>query len=413
MILILSDLHLADTAERRTVDVIALCQMIANTAKEHFQTQDAELEILFLGDIFEVLKSSIWTDLNLRPWDVPSSSHCDAVTAIFARIVACNSTFFRELDALAFKYPGLTCRYVPGNHDWPLNADIGRGARKLLVQSLKLNHDPERAFSPVYLNSEHRLMASHGHEHDPFNRTEPGRIGFGDAMVIEVLLMLPKLVAARLGGLSEFDKRLAFLHELDNVRPQSGPAMASWLSRGAKLLEAEMPGAVVAVRESVARVINQMRTLRKRRNASGAWRRGNSWMGALAKISDIAATRVNIIDLVSRWTPGLESSTYSNAAEVGRSSIAHSQDRFKPDYVVCGHTHLPEHLALRHSSAEDLSPTLYLNTGTWRRVQRYAVDVEKQPYFVTYNEECYVVVHNQKERLAGAPGYEFRRVVRG
>lgn len=413
MILVLSDLHLADTKERRTINIEALCDLIARTADHHLRADGDELNVLLLGDVFEILKSSVWIDRNLRPWDTHTADHHDAVTAIFERIKDANWPLFEKWSALTAAYPGLKCTYVPGNHDWPLNAPIGRAARRSMVELLRLQHDHEVEFPLVYLDVDHGLLATHGHEHDPFNRTEVGRIAFGDAVVIEVLLMLPRVAARELGGWSEFDPRLAFLHELDNVRPQSGTAMAAWIANGAKSLESEVEGAEKAIHRAVATVVAEMRTLRKRRQVTGAWKPGDKWVSALAKVTNVAIDRLRLVRWVAGRTPDGDMDSYTDAAKIALASVAGNPEGFSPEFFVCGHTHLPEHETVMQPDPGLEVPALYLNTGTWRRVQRHVADAKKRRVFSTHDEESYVVLYSKRERAAGAPRYEFRRIARG
>lgn len=417
VLLILSDLHLADTAERRTFDVAALCDAVEECAQRASRLPDQELRVLLLGDIFEILKSQVWIDSGLRPWEIPakatSQMHEAAVESIFERIEACNAEFFERWDKLTNEFPGLHAVYVPGNHDWPLNHSVGLSARRRLVKALKLQtHDPADPFQPSYLDGSYGILATHGHEHDLFNRTEPGRVAFGDAVIIEVLLTLPVLVAKRLQGVEPSDPRLVFLHELDNVRPQSGAAMAAWLLQGAARLEKEIPGGRAAVEQAVSDVVARMRALRRARNTTGAWQRGDKWISALAAAGGLASRWGLVLSRLGRRDPGIESESYLQAAATSLASTDAAEGGAPIEFYVCGHTHIPEHVAVGHRSVGGVGAPMFLNTGTWRRVQRYVPVKGSAPKFVTYDEECFVVVHSHREREVGTPSYEFRRTAR-
>jgi UDP-2,3-diacylglucosamine pyrophosphatase LpxH len=414
--LVLSDLHFADTVERRTIDARALCNVVEDCAERAQGLPGKSLQVLLLGDIFEILKSQVWLDAGIRPWQAPplaaSQDFEIAVENIFDRIVRCNTDFFERWKQLTERLPGLSAVYVPGNHDWPLNHAMGLAARRKLVNVLQLKHDPKDPFPVSFLDHDHGVLATHGHEHDIFNRTQPGKIAFGDAVVIEVLLTLPALVAKHLSGVSPSDPSLEFLHELDNVRPQSGTAMAAWIMQGAKRLEAEFPDARHAVEQAVAEVVSRMRVLRRSRNTTGAWRRGDKWVSALAGAGTIATKLGWLLHRLGRGGPGNESESYVRAAAGSLASID-SAGGAPIEFYICGHTHLPEHVAVgqRVGTGEAAVP-MFLNTGTWRRVQRYVHTDRSAPRFVTYDEECFVVVHSHSERTSGKPSYEFRRVAR-
>jgi hypothetical protein len=59
VILILSDIHLANTAERSTINLDALNATILQTAGKARDRKADSFKVLLLGDIFEVLKSQL------------------------------------------------------------------------------------------------------------------------------------------------------------------------------------------------------------------------------------------------------------------------------------------------------------------------------------------------------------------
>jgi hypothetical protein len=83
-------------------------------------------------------------------------------------------------------------------------------------------------------------------------------------------------------------------------------------------------------------------------------------------------------------------------------------------HITYGHTHLPEHSALEIGWDGRQSASIYLNTGTWRRVHLFGRRRSNNtPYFADFNEETYVIVRCSDERDGNGPGYEFRRNIRG
>lgn len=368
--------------------------------------------MLLLGDIFEILKSQVWVDRGLRPWEKTTPEHEAAVEFIFGRVEQCNQQFFQRWDQLTTRFPKLNAVYVPGNHDWPLNHRMGLSARRRMVAALRLAHDPNRSFDPSYQDESYGVLATHGHEHDPFNRTEAGKISFGDAVIIEVLLRLPELVAHQMPELGSADPRLQFLHELDNVRPQSGAAMAAWLKQGAARLQEQVGSGRAAVEQAVSEVVKRMRELRRSRNTTGAWRSGDRWLSALAATGGLASRMGLLLNFLGGRDPGDESDSYLGHAEKSLASIDVDGVAHQIEFYICGHTHLPEHLAVGQRASGERDSTIFLNTGTWRRVQRYVPVMGSAPKFVTYDEECFVLVFNKQEREAGTPSYEFRRVAR-
>lgn len=410
VILIVSDIHLADTAERETVDLKSLCATIRAEAARA-KDKKHPFKVLLLGDIFEILKSRLWHTNGVRPWDSCTSRHIETVSEIFEKIATVNAAFFAVLRALPDMAGEGEVVYVPGNHDWPLNGKMGGPARRHLIDVAGLRHQGGGPFPYVFTDVDHSLWASHGHEHDAANRTDPTKISLGDAIVIEVLLVLPELVAASLGCASS-DPRLKFLHELDNVRPQSVGAMVSWLLLGAQQLEHAEAGKLVA--DAIRTVVGKLRELRKRDNASDAWVQGDRWIGGLVAAADFLLKKGDLLQMLAKLGGGGDES-YADFGYIDLSRAFGKGNKQRFRHIAHGHTHLPEHVGLALDWASDAKPSVYLNTGTWRRVHRFGrrKDKNKSPYFAEFKEETCVVLYRKGERDMNSPSYEFRRTVRG
>lgn len=410
MILIVSDLHFADTAARRTVDATLLCALFAKEAKTAMEMKEGRLTILLLGDIFEVLKSQLWIDRAIRPWDADGAQHTKTVTDIFNRIVDANKGFFDGVTALKKRYGAqIEFVYVPGNHDWPLNSvNVGAHARQRLVQLLTLDHpDPMQPFSESYVNADYGLIASHGHEHDPLNRTTPAKIALGDAIVIEVLLRLPELVAQGLGW-SSIDPRLEFLHELDNVRPQSPRVLAAWLNHHTGRLKD--PKARGAVESALNDIPTRLAGLRDSRKVTRAWREGSLWIDFWAaalstKKATFLASHVGV--------ENDSGNSYAHHAVKDLRALVGSSYDFGPQLVVHGHTHIPELVPLSPVKQLVGPAPVYLNTGTWRRMHCFAPGTKGAPVFADYLEHTHVIVYNGDEQTFGKPRYELQRAAHG
>jgi hypothetical protein len=82
-----------------------------------------------------------------------------------------------------------------------------------------------------------------------------------------------------------------------------------------------------------------------------------------------------------------------------------------PMYFLCGHTHIPEHVPLSTGYGQ----SLYMNTGTWRRVHlpRNLDRPSAAPSFASHQAECIVSIFDSEEQGLGLPPYEFCRTVHG
>src|SRR5437868_7018044 len=117
MIILVSDLHLADTTKRKTINLSSLLGCLTAAVEQARDDGVQSMMIVLLGDIFEILKSTQWPRNGVRPWDSAIwQRHVDTVSAIFDAIVSCNEEFFTELNKLVEKHPALRLVYVPGNH---------------------------------------------------------------------------------------------------------------------------------------------------------------------------------------------------------------------------------------------------------------------------------------------------------
>src|SRR5262245_52502988 len=123
MHLFVSDLHLTDGTIGGAVSDASLAEFIAGITRP----STGHVDLVLLGDIFELLRSSAWTTLwnegyNVAPWTAmnagfqgfsPKAAACalKVLRAITSRHTACR-------DAIRERKDWLTVHYVPGNHDY-------------------------------------------------------------------------------------------------------------------------------------------------------------------------------------------------------------------------------------------------------------------------------------------------------
>jgi UDP-2,3-diacylglucosamine pyrophosphatase LpxH len=154
MIVFVSDLHLSDTVERSTFNTDRFLDWLKATIEQAAKNNIETITLVLLGDIFEILRSRAWIDKGIRPWDAPRAEHLETVLSILGSIVASNPDFFAELRRLTeTKLVDLT--YLPGNHDRPLNIEMGSKARLSLRQELPLGEIGDRTFKSLFLDSHH------------------------------------------------------------------------------------------------------------------------------------------------------------------------------------------------------------------------------------------------------------------
>jgi UDP-2,3-diacylglucosamine pyrophosphatase LpxH len=411
MIILVSDLHLADSPERKTIELASLLGHLTNIVDHAEKRKVRKLTIVLLGDIFELLKSRLWLEREVRPWEVCTPSHIDAVTEIFRRIVSANKSFFNELSGLTQKYSFVKLLYIPGNHDRPLNTEMGKAAREILRSLLPLPGTGEQEFPEDLLDEEHKLIAHHGHEWDPENRYSRDYVALGDAVVIEVVLQWPIFVQEKL-QVPEGDSRFDFLYEIDNVRPHIPEVLWQWVDDSRARLTNEHRDIDWAIRESLNEVRDRLASLTQKvsfESYATAKRRLDFLIWALKKIHQIADYKHTV-----RLLPVSEIDPYPKLALHQLKSMREMGKDIR--YVVCGHTHNPSVVPLDTGRPASSPVQMYLNTGTWRRVRRLANsnELDNQPAsFSCWDEECVVSIYNEEDQGLGYAPYEFYRLTRG
>src|SRR5580765_5622335 len=125
MLILLSDLHLADTVERSTINITRLLRRLEDIIKQAFGNSVESITLILLGDIFEILKSKKWIEHQVRPWEASTLKHIRTVDSIFQSVLESNQEFFAGIGKLKRDYPFLRIEYIPGNHDRPMNTEMG------------------------------------------------------------------------------------------------------------------------------------------------------------------------------------------------------------------------------------------------------------------------------------------------
>lgn len=402
MLILVSDLHLADHPLRASFEASAFIREVA--VQVDACPQDDNVRLILLGDIFELLKTPLWNSTNLRPWHKHSVELESFVLRLTEQVIASNERFFSGLRDLK-QDKSLQVELLPGNHDGLLGGDSGRLARAALRRALNLTGG-DAAFPTSYSDEAHGIWAQHGHEFDVFNSPSKiyPRFVAGDVVVVELVAMLPTRVACRL-GIEEDDRRLRFLHELDNVLPQTGKGLVAWMQFGvSRLAESERGPILTALKDALAECISSARA-----EARAHGDLGDGLSNFLAAMGRFVASRgLAAASKLVRFEPlsvGELSAVHGRALAIAGAQALSHQDTF---LFVAGHTHSPTHLAMPVGNDRVIT---YINSGTWRRVYLCVNPDSGGRSFATYNEESMLVVQKRVDKHP--PAYDFRRQVRG
>lgn len=408
MLIFVSDLHLADSRDRSSFDDQAFLREVRTC----LQTcpADDKTTLVLLGDIFELLKSTKWLDADVRPWHLPSEKLAEVTVSILDGIGLQYPAFFAglcELNAAG----QLDLIYVPGNHDGLLADEAGGLARAKLRAMLPVQGVGDADFEPNFPDAAHGVYSEHGHEFDDFNRRYPkSRFVPGDVVVIELATRLPVETAACLSRAGHSlvqggNDALRFLQELDNVLPQDGEGLMSWLKFS---IERAPDDHREALRDAVLKGLNRCVAC-----AAREARQFGSLSGTTRTLLDtvrlfIKTKSLTVLKTAARLQPDTASEVNrvtASAQRMGRVQARAAQDTF---LYVAGHTHFPRHHLIAVGAGRTIT---YLNTGTWRRVYLQVPQADGSAAFATYNEETMLCVYR---RIGdNPPGYEFRRNVRG
>lgn len=429
MLVVVSDLHLQhvardgiryvvdgtvrETGVRRNVSPDALRELLADVRAMAQQMGVRKIELVFAGDIFELLRTPLWfsgghvglrsTNTDLGP-DSPDNPMCAKVHEVLEAIAGDNRDVWpaigrfvhdglvdHEHSTLALE-PGTRVRvhYLPGNHDRLANAwpSVRRRVRELLA--MPPSGEPFPHVSDWPAESGYGVRIRHGHEYDRSNIAVPGEAGkpikltdgdylkpcFGDFVTLEVATRLSTafriMYAEELHAGTERGARLrAFynaLVEFDDVRPPS--LLTRYLTKhlggsAADLFELLRPVLLDVYLTAVDSPF--VRTFAVK-------------LALLRYITEpvLSLVRETIQDLSPTTLESLvrrvQQMNTSDDTEHGAASASFeeglSEGRF--DVIIAGHTHHPDQLPLPSPPGTGRE-MFFIDVGTWRSTIRCGI----------------------------------------
>jgi UDP-2,3-diacylglucosamine pyrophosphatase LpxH len=435
MLVIISDLHLTDGTSGATISAGAFeifAQRLHDLAHAASWRADgryrplAQLDIVLLGDVLDVIRSTRWLERRApRPWSDPHDralvEHVAGVTGDILRHNADSLALLRGLttpegvmippgtqagqpDLRAAPLPvDVRLFYMVGNHDWfyHLPGEDHNQIRDAVRAHMGLSnavggpfaHEPSEDEALQAALRRHRVFARHGDIHDPFNyEGDRDASSLGDAIVVELVNRFAVEVARDLGD-DLPDATVAGLRELDNIRPVL--LIPVWIDG---LLERTC--AWPALRKEVKRTWDR---LAEEFLALPFVRQRDSWHPAdlvdglerLLKFSQ--RVTVGWAAKLVAWLHGLRGNAEASFA---RQALAEQEFRNRrARYIVYGHTHAVETVALDTSFAESRSlEQVYFNSGTWRRVYRPAILAPHEHEFIATDVMTYTSFFQGDER---------------
>ncbi len=469
MLVVISDLHLTDGTTGSTIGASAFHDFTKNLRELAYdaswrdnraaQAQNPNapdkryepidsFDIILMGDIFDIIRSTRWTDddCQIRPWptkEVPNweEAFSEKVEEITNAILANNQEALSRLRAITPKgdslieiphaqngYPDhqpplkqIQARifYIAGNHDWVYVCEGERynRIRTQLCEQIGLANDPTKPF-PYDLASEshptlHKLMREHsvflrhGDFYDEFNFDEKaGRrdvASLGDALVIELINRFPIAVQEAIGDQPNFDQTfIDDLKEIANVRPLT--SLPAWLNSLLERFKAH------GMHKSM------------RREVQGVW---NQLVDNLLKSEFVRAQDKFGLQPVDKLQLLLQASRFvtlpfsERIIEIGESAsrvVSSALDHYaraaaaepwlvsgNVRYVAYGHTHNQRVVPLdRRITDERDEELLYFNAGTWKNIHEQTLFSGEGASFASYIVMSYVTFFKDDER-SGRP----------
>ncbi len=412
MLVFISDLHFVDeTAGKHNIPTSAFEKFLTNVKVHADKAKAKELKIVFLGDIFDILRTEEWfkeEEVN-RPWGNNTARMRERARAILTKIEEKNRDTFRLFEPAAIRerfenIDEVETVYIPGNHDrlsWLID-DL----KTRVIELLGLESSNPENFQHHFSNTEYGVYALHGHCFDEFNyeggpdRTDKDYklVPIGDPIITELIAKLPyklmKNVEARADLIPEEKENLQRnFQEIENVRPFS--ATLKWL-----LYQVEANRDLKEIIEdTVDEVVQEFQNLafvKKWYDRHDRWyhpfNTADKIQGVLFFLEKFkifsTGKLLDIIDKVAVLFG--EDKLVKGAAKLFSTLDSRIQ------YIVMGHTHDPLKKALS-VSREGGKPHehVYLNTGTWRK--RYH-ECRDGSGFIGWKDMTYVMFYTPEEK---------------
>ncbi|MCA9247735.1 MAG: hypothetical protein KDA42_11480 [Planctomycetales bacterium] len=434
MLLIISDLHLTDGTSGSTISSGAfnllseriedLAQRAGNRADGRYRPID-RIDLVLLGDVLDVIRSSRWLEGDVRPWDDPQSpAMIDTVRRITDAIIERNAlamSTFRELASsggvkvcpasnLARPMMGaepipvpVRIHYLVGNHDWffHLPGEPYDAIRRRVVEAMGLAnpatqpfpHDPHESDELMAAQRRHKLFARHGDIYDPFNfEQDRDMSSLGDAIVIELLNRFSAQVESELGDDLPMQTLLG-LREIDNIRPLV--LIPVWIDG---LLERTcgfpaLRRKVKLVWDALADRFLDLNFVRQR----DTWNPADLVDGLQQALHFSKGLSLDTASAMAQWLLKIRGASTDSYYVHALTEQDFRNRRAK--HIVYGHTHHAETVPLDASYADGhVLNQVYFNSGTWRRVYRQTQFAPKEHEFIPADTMTYLAFFQGDER---------------
>ncbi len=429
MLVFISDLHFVDeTAGEHNLPASAFEKFLNNIKVDAKNAKAKELKIIFLGDIFDLIRTEEWfkEDVQDRPWwkntvlwGNDTAKMRKRAKVILDKIGEKNKATFNLFKPAALekrfgKKIHIESIYIPGNHDrlcWLID-DL----QAKVIKLLSLNAGNSENFKPHFSSTEYGVYALHGHCFDQFNyeggqdRTERDYklMPIGDPITTELVVKLPyrlmqNVKESILLNAEDCWKLQKNFQEIENVRPFT--ATLKWL-----LYQVETNR---DIKEIIENTIDEVvKDFQKLPFVEQWYDRHDRWYDPFDTADKIQGVLFflekfkvfsfeKLLDIANELIKLFrEDELAKGAADLFLDLDSRIQ------YIVMGHTHAPLKKALGLSRKDGkCHEHVYLNTGTWRK--RYHECTNRRG-FIGWKNMTYVILYTPEEEpnRHGLPVFE-------
>ena len=419
MLIVVSDFHLMDgTAGAHHVEPGVFRSTMNDLAAHAREAQAEEISIIFLGDVYDLVRTERWFDypLDARPWG-SNPSH-EALFDIFEGVVKNNAETFAMLSSSlvdTFGFPVEPTRvYIPGNHDTLVNEHAH--LRKRVRETLGM--PPGDGLFPRYVfDAEHGLFARHGHEFDPLNfegsetysagellipEEDYCRMPIGDPMACEYAAKIAPLTAHYLPEDHPQKARIAErLRDVIDVRPLTG--MVRWVMWQVNTMDNSDRDCVNRAMNEAAQSVHDLEFTKQwyAKHDKLGWDEADSFQAFLRLLRSFKPLNYNrILSAADKFAMfNAKVDRYGNAAAEDFKRLQQHPEGDDIYYVMYGHTHLARQVPIGViGDPPNERYRVYFNTGTWRPTHRALLGNDG---FASWKEITYALVYRPGEIVSG------------
>jgi len=371
MLIFISDIHLTDALKGGSVGRERLFDRFWRRIEGGRGERPARL--VFVGDLFDIVRSPRWFDGELRPYHEPSPAQAALTEEIVRTILNREAAFFTAIRERV-EAGSLEVSYVLGNHD-RLLAHAPK-ARRLAWRALS-GRDEDVEFPDELVFPEHGVLAYHGHVTDFMNHSPDGIGTIGDAIGTELIVRFPRAVRDEVG------LDLAALDDIDDVRPiYAVPAWVRQLTADKDALR----GVTKAWRDLVEGFLHNTFVREWMKDNHKAFRVDAG--KRLKLLLELSCGRIMAKTHDQRMTQLYKVFQHAFDGKMVRGAADRLAQHKGLRFAVNGHSHFPSMVPL---GKNDAGEAVYFNTGTWRTVHQIAQQLGGRPTFLAYDAMTYLV----------------------